>query len=395
MTQPFRHRVVIASGGTGGHFFPGLAVAEQLALAGCELRLLVSRKKIDQEMSRSAGSISLESLPSVGLEKRRKLAFLRGFLSSYLACEKLFRTWRPHAVLGMGGFSSAAPILCGKAFGAETFIHESNSIPGRANRFLAYFVDRTFVGFPQAAVKLHHRDLICTGTPVRPQFEPVDPRGARQALGLKPDAPVLLIMGGSQGAQGLNLQVAEVLTRIWKDFSHWQILHLTGTSDENRMRALYQSRGLPVSTIGFLSEMELALGAATLAVSRAGASSISELAAMRVPSLLVPFPGAANDHQYYNARALVDTGAAELISQNASLDAWNQQLSRLMSNATLRQSLQERIQPWHVPDAAEKVARAIIEQLSVTGSRDNHSPERSRAASPSAPGRQLLALEKA
>lgn len=162
--------VAIACGGTGGHLFPGLAVGEQLLRRGLAVTLLVSPKEVDQAAVRNIRDMRIATLPAVALTGKNFAGFLRGGLRSYRECRKLFRVHPPAAVLAMGGFTSAPPMLAGRRAGAKTFLHESNAIPGRANRWLSWVVDRAFVGFAEAAPRLHTGRVTVTGTPVRPQF---------------------------------------------------------------------------------------------------------------------------------------------------------------------------------------------------------------------------------
>src|SRR5471032_855880 len=162
--------VAIACGGTGGHLFPGLAVAEELKKRGCTVALLISPKDVDQQAVKSAGGMEIFTLPAVGLQNRNYFSFALNFWKSFCASRKIFKQRWPDAVLAMGGFTSAPPILAARKFGAKTFLHESNTIPGRANRFLARFVDEAFVGFSEAAARLRARKVSVTGTPVRSEF---------------------------------------------------------------------------------------------------------------------------------------------------------------------------------------------------------------------------------
>src|SRR5688572_2075967 len=264
--------VAIACGGTGGHLFPGIAVGEELMERDCEILLLVSKKEIDQQAVKSAYRMRVAALPAVGLQAGQPGKFLRGFAKSFVAVRRLFRERRPLAVLGMGGFACASPILAGKMVRAATFLHESNSIPGKANRWLAPWVDRVFVGFAQAGARLENRNMLVTGTPVRPQFQPTAPESARLALGLDPKRPVLLIMGGSQGASAINKLFFDALPALQLAAPELQFLHLTGPNDEENARAQYAAQKVKAVVHTFLTEMELALAAATIALSRAGAS---------------------------------------------------------------------------------------------------------------------------
>ncbi|HUZ07556.1 MAG TPA: glycosyltransferase, partial [Candidatus Paceibacterota bacterium] len=179
--------VAIACGGTGGHLFPGLAVAEELKKRGCRIALLISPKHVDQQAVKSANGMEVFTLPAVGLQNRNYFSFAWSFWKSFRAARDLFKSRKPDAVLAMGGFISAPPVLAAKKSGAKIFLHESNTIPGRANHFLARFADEAFVGFPESAARLRAKKVSVTGTPVRPQFQSRDAADSRTALGLEPN----------------------------------------------------------------------------------------------------------------------------------------------------------------------------------------------------------------
>jgi len=372
--------VAIACGGTGGHLFPGLAVAEQLKLRGCDVALLVSPKDIDQQAVKAlerrsqtrlgaanfqrAGSetgapFEIFTLPAVGLQNRNYFSFAGSFVKSLFAARKYFRQHRPDAVLAMGGFTSAPPIFVAKDLGVKTFLHESNTVPGRANRILSRFVDGAFVGFPEAAARLKTRKVKTTGTPVRPQFQPQDTAKCRAALGLDSNRPTILVVGGSQGASGLNEMILSALKLLaGRD---WQWLHLTGAKDFEKVNVAYAALGIKAVVKPFLAEMDLALGAANVAVSRAGASSLAEIAAMRLPALLVPFPAAADNHQFSNASAFEKTGAAMLLEQrNSTPGKIAAILVKLVEDETIRSQMQSSLAQWHAPKAAEQIAESIL-----------------------------------
>lgn len=360
--------VAIACGGTGGHLFPGLAVGEELLNLGCRVQLLISPKEVDQQAVKYALGMETVVLPAIGLTRGQVLRFAKGFWGSYGAAKATFRKDPPKAVLAMGGFTSAPPVLAGKKFGAVTFLHESNTIPGKANRWLAHFVNQAFVGFPMAAHRLLLQNIVVTGTPVRPQFQPVDAGACRMALGLKMDQPVLLVMGGSQGASGVNQLVLQAAPRLLEQEPGLQFLHLTGPADFEKVKEGYAARNLKASVLPFLSEMELALGAATLAISRAGASSLAEMAAMRVPSVLIPFPAAADNHQYFNARSFVDSGAALLVEQRAATgESLAQTVLSLLTNPARLAAMRSALERWHEPDAAQIIAEKMLFMMRLMG----------------------------
>jgi len=351
--------VAIACGGTGGHLFPGLAVAEQLKQHGCDVALLISSKEVDQQAVKSTHGMEIFTLPAIGLQNRNYFSFAASFVKSLFTARKIFRKRRPAAVLAMGGFTSAPPIFIAKDMGIKTFLHESNTIPGRANRILSRFVDGAFVGFPEAAGRLKTRKVMTTGTPVRPQFQPRDAAACRIALGLEPNRPTILVVGGSQGARGLNEMIMAALPVLAK--KDWQWLHLTGASDFEKTKAAYVACEVKAVVKPFLAEMELALGAATVAISRAGASSLAEIAVMRLPSSLVPFPAAADNHQFFNANAFEKTGAAMLLEQKDSTpEKVAAILTGLVENETARSQMQSALTKWHAPKAAEQIAENIL-----------------------------------
>jgi UDP-N-acetylglucosamine--N-acetylmuramyl-(pentapeptide) pyrophosphoryl-undecaprenol N-acetylglucosamine transferase len=352
--------VAIACGGTGGHLFPGIAVAGELKKRGCEIGLLISPKEIDQQAVKAARGMEIFTLPAVGLQNRNYLSFALSFWKSYRVAQQIFKRRPPRAVLAMGGFTSAPPILAARKFGARTFMHESNTVPGRANRFLARFVDEAFVGFPETAGRIKARKTSVTGTPVRPQFsEGMNVPKCRAALSLEPGLPTILVVGGSQGASGLNEIILSALPLLASE--SWQWLHLTGVNDFEKVKAAYAAQKLKAVVKPFLAEMELALGAATVAVSRAGASSLAEIAAVRLPSLLVPFPAAADNHQFFNGLAFEKTGAAKWLDQvNSTPGKIAAILSELVEDENSRSKMQAALAQWHSPHSAGEIAENIL-----------------------------------
>jgi UDP-N-acetylglucosamine--N-acetylmuramyl-(pentapeptide) pyrophosphoryl-undecaprenol N-acetylglucosamine transferase len=378
--------VAIACGGTGGHLFPGLAVGEELLALGCDVMLLVSPKDVDQQAVRAVTDMQVVTLPAVGLVRGNLLGFFKGFRESKREAIRVFEKRPPAAVLAMGGFTSAPPIFAGRKFKAATFLHESNTIPGRANRLLSRFVSEAFIGFASAAKRLHTRDVRVTGTPVRPQFTRADAASARVALGLDPNRETLLVMGGSQGASAINQLLMRCLSDLRRELPNLQFLHLTGARDYEKVVAAYeQERGpsrprestesskradetvrspLRFVVRPFLTEMELALNAATVAVSRSGASSLAESAAMRLPAILIPFPAATDNHQFHNARAFVEKGAARMLGeQRATPENLTSLVQELITNVAERRRIISALAEWHFPNAAAEIADSIVKRI--------------------------------
>jgi UDP-N-acetylglucosamine--N-acetylmuramyl-(pentapeptide) pyrophosphoryl-undecaprenol N-acetylglucosamine transferase len=353
--------VAIACGGTGGHLFPGLAVGEALTRRGAAVTLLISPKEVDQIGVRSAPGMEVVTLPAVAFERRQSFRFVRRYWQSYRVSRQRFRDHPPGVVLGMGGFTSAPPIFAARRCRSLTFIHESNSVPGRANRWLAPWVHGAFVGFPAAVRRLWNRTVMLIGTPVRPQFRPADPVACRLALGLEPSRPVLLVMGGSQGATGINQLVRQALPLICGQLTGLQFVHLTGPHDLEEVRSAYAAQGARAVVRPFMTEMELAMGAATAAISRAGASSLAELAALELPALLIPYPWAADNHQFFNALEFVQSGAARMLGQkSATASSVLHPVAELVRETQVRESMKTALRRWHKPEVADEIAARLL-----------------------------------
>jgi UDP-N-acetylglucosamine--N-acetylmuramyl-(pentapeptide) pyrophosphoryl-undecaprenol N-acetylglucosamine transferase len=360
---PAERFVAIACGGTGGHLFPGLAIGEKLIERGCDVTLLVSQKEVDQVGASTGSGMGVISTPAVPLLKGNFLIFLKASWQSFRLVRAAFQKRRPTAVLAMGSFTSAGPILAGKLVGARTALHESNSIPGRANRLLAPWVDHVFIGFANAANQLRNRSVQFTGTPVRPQFQPLDPASSRMAMGLDPKGPVVLIMGGSQGAAAVNKAVLGAVPSLVEKVPGIQFLHLTGAANHEAIAAAYQPLTRRAKVLPFLTEMDLALGSASVCVSRAGASSLAEIAAMEVPSILIPYPTAADDHQYHNARSFAQAGAARLMLQSQiRADLLAHSIHELVTDQVIVENMRAELRRRHYPDAADQIAATLLRE---------------------------------
>ena len=361
--NPFR--VVIACGGTGGHLFPGLAVAETLKERGHEVLLIVSEKEIDTVALKAHPDFRAEKLPSVAMPSVLSpafVSFLRRSWEGLAYCKSAYRKFRPSVVLGMGGFTATAPILAARQQKLPTFIHESNAIPGRANKFTARFASRVLLGFPTCAPHFPNRDCVVTGTPVRRNLgSPLDRRAALAAFRLEEHRRTLLVMGGSQGASGVN-QVLFKCAPLLKDQSV-QIIHLTGEHDDRLAAANYQREGIPQYVAPFHHRMEEAYSAADLVISRAGAASLSELSQFGLASILIPYPHATDDHQTCNAKVFVEAGAAELQHERqVTPEAFSALIANLLADHRRREQMSaaaRAILPRHAADnVADEIERA-------------------------------------
>jgi UDP-N-acetylglucosamine--N-acetylmuramyl-(pentapeptide) pyrophosphoryl-undecaprenol N-acetylglucosamine transferase len=341
-----------------------MAVGEALRDRNCDVLLIVSQKEIDQQSISSSSDLECLSVPAIPLLPGNFGAFLKSFWKTFRLLRGYFQKRPAHAALAMGGFTSAAPALAGKSRGAMTCLHEANSIPGKANRLLAPWVDKVFIGFSSAATRLNNRSVQFTGTPVRPQFAPADAEACRMTLGLEPDRRTLLVMGGSQGASAINTAVLKALPLLSQRLPDLQDLHITGKGSSDTVAAAYKAHHCKAVVKPFLTEMEFALGAATVAVSRAGASSLAEMAAMRVPSILIPYPAAADDHQYHNARAFAQPGAARMLVQSQiKPELLTQAIAEMLGDPQMLGKMRDELEKWHFPNAANEIADSILRSL--------------------------------
>ncbi len=348
---------VIACGGTGGHLFPGIAVAEVLRDRGHQVMLLVSEKEIDMLALSGHADFRFEKLPTVGFSSAFSPAFfgfLGRFTGSLSICRSLYRKFKPQVVLGMGGFTSTAPVLAGRMHGVPTFIHESNAIPGKANRWAARFVRAVMLGFKECAPFFPKVKTEVTGTPIRTELKRLDRRLARQKLRLRDDLPTLLVMGGSQGASGINQAIIKSLPLL-RD-APLQIIHLSGARDERLVADNYRRENIPAYVAAFHHEMEELYSAADLVIARAGAASLSEIAFFALPAILIPYPYATDDHQTRNAEIFVKAGAAILLKESElEVELLARKIKELISDPKLLQTMSQ-----HCGNLAPKNAASLV-----------------------------------
>ncbi|MCX6876091.1 MAG: undecaprenyldiphospho-muramoylpentapeptide beta-N-acetylglucosaminyltransferase [Verrucomicrobia bacterium] len=360
-------KILIACGGTGGHLFPGIAVAEVMRTRGHEVRLLISEKQVDAEASAKYPQLRFETVPAVAkppTRSLRMLPFLWKLWGSVRQCRSVIRNFAAEAVLGMGGFTSLPPVYAGHQLGLKTFIHDSNARPGRANVLTSRFCTRVFLGLDAAKSFFPARDTVTTGTPARPEILHLPTRAdAAVRFGLDPARLTLVVTGGSQGAHRLNELCAQAAAMLPAET---QVLHLAGATDFARVSAIAAGRpGYKV--LGFCDQMPSAYALADLIIARAGASSLTEIALTGRPSILVPYPFAADDHQTRNAEVFEHAGAAKLVREPALTAAALAALATtLLGDAAARSRMSLAARVLAIPDAAEQVCAAIETTLSAS-----------------------------
>lgn len=355
-------KIAIACGGTGGHLFPGLAVAEELRQRGHETLLLVSAKQIDALALQSAQGQQARALPGIGWPGLSPRIFVFGLsmIKCWNECWKVYRDYRPNAVVGMGGFTSAVPLLLGRKLHLPTLIHESNAVPGRVTRLIAPWVNKTLLGFESCSHYLRRAHCVVTGTPVRRDLGRVDRKTAAAKFGLNPALPTIVIMGGSQGAHGINQLLLKTLPLWHEQREGLQFIHLTGQADQNIAEINYRRQRLTAMVRAFSTEMEYVYSLADVVISRSGAASLTELSHYGLASVLIPYPVAADDHQAHNARIFEQAGAARLLPEHkATPQLLFQNVQQILTDKTLRQSMTQAAQTLSGQNAACRVAEEI------------------------------------
>ena len=355
-------KILIACGGTGGHLFPGIAVAESLLAQGHEPLLLISQKKIDSQASAKYPHLTFKVVPAIAKPATfspKMIPFLWALFQSIRTSKKIIREFGADAVLGMGGFTSLPPVYAGHRLGKKTYVHDSNARPGRANILTSRFCTKVFIGL-QPAATFFKAPTQLTGTPARPEILNLPSRAdAAARFGLDPEKRTILVTGGSQGALGLNQLTAAAAPLLPDDI---QILHIAGPNDHDRIASENPVTRPGYKLIGFCDQMPSAYALADLVIARSGASTLTEISLAGLPSILVPYPYAADDHQTANAKVFSEAGAAELIQQeDLTADSLAKLLSGLLADPGTLSKMSDAAKSLAIPDAPEKVTAAILD----------------------------------
>ena len=333
-------KVVVACGGTGGHAFPGLAIAEELRRRGHSVVVWDSGRAIESSvMKRWNGSVF--STGARPLAVKNALSILR----SFVRCRREMKRTRPDALVAMGSYSSLPPVLAARSCGVKVFLHEANTVPGKAVEFLSRFADTVAISFDMTKDRLGGAKTVRTGLPVR-----ADIATGRRFDFIPANAFVVFVTGGSQGAHAVNLLLKDALTMMKAALDKREaarplyVIHQTGTKDEALVVEAYGKASLPSRVHAFEEEMANAFASADIVVARAGASTCFELASCGKPALLIPLPSAIRNHQHFNADAFAAKGAADEGFQD-----------KLTARQVCRYLLEKYDHPAHLARMAEKM----------------------------------------
>jgi UDP-N-acetylglucosamine--N-acetylmuramyl-(pentapeptide) pyrophosphoryl-undecaprenol N-acetylglucosamine transferase len=348
---------MILAGGTGGHVFPALAVAQALRRLGAEVFWMGTRSGIESRIVPAAGI----PIDWIGVEGIRGKGWVAKWRSPVLLALALLRAFRilqvrkPNVILGMGGFVAGPGGVMGRLLGIPLVIHEQNRIPGTTNRLLARVAKEVLEAFPGSFPP--DAGAVCTGNPLRQAIASLssDPSGRDEEF------MRILVLGGSQGAQALNRIVPPTLARLgaW-DIEVW---HQTGTVLEAETRDSYRRLAITARVDAFIEDMEAAYRWADLAICRSGAMTVSELAAAGLPAILVPYPYAIDDHQTANAQFLVDAGAARMIPQSElTADSLAVEIGHFLAERHLLREMGKRAESLARRDAADRIAAICLNE---------------------------------
>jgi len=369
--------VIFAGGGTGGHIYPGLAIAERLLARadGTEVRFLCSQRPIDTQILRQAG-VAFEPIPAreLILRPHALLRLARDWGPSVRAARQAIRSMTRRAnrvvVVALGGFVSAPVAHAARAEGAPVILVNLDAAPGKANRFVARRADATFT----AAASPEAEARGWTRTPPIVRSGAVggdDPADCRLRLGLRPDVPTLLITGASQGARSVNEAVVAFAERHAEALEGWQIFHQTGGGTDTRgaptsqrVAEAYKRLGLHGRVVAFCEDMGAAWGAADVAISRAGAGSVGEAWANATPTIFLPYPHHRDEHQRRNAEPLVNAGGALLVQDtleaSQTAEALAEALLPLLAHHRQQARMRASLRSLGPADGAERIAEAIL-----------------------------------
>lgn len=360
-----KRKFIISGGGTGGHIFPAISIANALKkrLPDAEILFVGALGRMEMERVPAAG-YPIEGLPVSGFNRKnmlRNVKVLWNLLRSLFRARRIIRRFKPDMAIGVGGYASAPTLRAASAFGVPTLIQEQNSYAGVTNKLLSQKAKRICVAYEGMERFFPKDKIVLTGNPVRQDLFSVAPKTeeAYKFFGLDPKKRTILVVGGSLGARTINQSIIEGLVKLSK--ADVQIIWQTGKfyiEDARKAAEPFASPGLLVTD--FVSRMDLAYSIADLVISRAGASSISELCLLAKPVILVPSPNVAEDHQTQNALALVRKNAAVMIKDVEAKDQLVAKALELIDNDVELDKLSKNIVKLGEKDSADRIAEEVI-----------------------------------
>jgi UDP-N-acetylglucosamine--N-acetylmuramyl-(pentapeptide) pyrophosphoryl-undecaprenol N-acetylglucosamine transferase len=354
-------RMLVAGGGTGGHVFPGIALAEEVVTRhpANDVLFVGTARGLEATVVPQEG-FPIELIQVKGLKGKSLLETAKNLLLlplAFVQSWRVLRKWRPDIVVGVGGYASGPVVLVAWLLRIPTAVQEQNAIPGFTNRMLGRVARAAFTAFPEAARHFPRRKVYQLGNPIRRKLMENYMRPEVQH-----DTPRLLVFGGSQGAHALNMRVVEALPHLADLRDRLRITHQTGAKDREQVENGYRACGFAPDVREFITDMSGAYAETDLVVCRAGAMALAELMVCKKPSILVPFPAAADNHQFHNARSLVDAGAAVMIEEkDLTGELLAHEIRAILATPDRRERMARAAGRLGSPQAAKEIADVCTE----------------------------------
>ena len=358
-------RVIISAGGTGGHIYPALAILNKIKEKepGSEFLYIGTHNRMEKDIIPAYG-IHYEAIEIYGLNRKnilKNFKTLKCFIEAKKKCKKLMKEFRPDCVIGVGGYVTGPVISSAHKLGIKTFIHEQNSIPGKANLYLSKFADNIFISFKSSGKYFPEYKTIYTGNPCSEEAihsAKID----KKELGLNPNKKLVLFVMGSLGSSKVNDMLYKTMNLVKS--KEYEILFVTGKdSYEEMSQKKYPSN---VKVVPFIEKMTRVMKVTDLIVSRAGASTLSEIIALHIPSILIPSPYVPNNHQYMNALDLKEKDAAIMIEEkNLKSELLVNTIDQLLNNEETIKQMKKNLEALEVKDSASRIYEAIKEKCEI------------------------------
>lgn len=361
-------KLIVAGGGTGGHLFPGIAIAEEfLARSQNNQVLFVGSERGIEARAIPRLGYQLELVSAAGIRGKGSLAKLKGaimLLYGYAQSRKILRRFQPDLVLGVGGYASLPMVLAAKGMGIPRYIHEQNALPGMSNKALSRVANKVFISLEESAKFFPKDSTLLTGNPLRRQILAMLAQASNSTVETR-DTLQLFVFGGSQGAHALNVALPQAVAQLPEQLcSRLRITHQTGEQDLQQVQAAYQGIGFGATVRAFIDDMASEYRQADLIVCRAGATTIAEVTALGKACLFVPFPHATDDHQRKNAEALLKKGACELLlEQEIAGNGLSTTLTRLLEDPAALQRIGAQARALARLDAAERIVDEMLKEV--------------------------------
>ncbi len=361
-------KLLITGGGTGGHVFPALCVAEEFMsnYSNAGVVFVGAEGGMEEKIVPERG-FRLRTLRVKGIRGKNLKETFRDLLLFFIAFPEGMRILseeKPDAVIGFGGYASGPIVLSAWLLNYITAIHEQNSLPGLTNRFLGKVVDRVFISFEESAKYFNSKKVVKTGMPVRKEILALKDSDGRR----RDNKFTVFVMGGSQGARALNKIMMELVDRIPWVKEKVTILHQTGVLDKDEVIAKYIEAGVNAEVYEFITDMDKIYQRVDLVIARAGASTLAELSALGKPSILIPYPYAAGNHQVLNAKKFADAGAAEVILESdLTSDKLATALKSIMDSPEKQRSMGEKARLLFKEDSAKIIIDNVVELMKKRG----------------------------